>query len=135
MKKITIAMAALLVTAGLVASFAFTSEKSHKPFATKYQAYTRGNNVIALSGTDHIVGLQLADNANWIDSTAILLHANTSRLKAISFNDAEITVKQDAFDAVSNYFIDNSGTLPSDGSTLPVVVGTNTFFVTVYRMP
>jgi len=130
MKRIKIAMAAFIVTAGLVLSFAFTS----KPVHIVFKAYTSTSDVIAASGTDHIIASQLRNISNWVDSTGVGLHSNSNKLKMIVYDQQQLA-DQDAFDATADYFTANSSSLPSDGNIFQEDVTGSNFTVTVYRKP
>ncbi len=118
-------MAALIVTCGLVASFAFTS----KPFSTQMYKYNRTANVIAASGTNHIINTELDVTSSWTSQLSVLPHEQTNVLQEITFESADFTL-QAAVTAVRAYFDGHSSTLPNDGLSFTAANGKS---ITVYR--
>lgn len=134
MKSIKIAMAAFVVTAGLVASFAFTS----KPFSIVDYLYTPSSTQKVIDPTDDnaIIASELntSVSTNWT-SGSIGSHSNATKLKGIEFDMAQLLSLQNAADGVNAYYTatGTQGTLPADGGTLPKVVNGTSYNVTVFR--
>ena len=113
MKRIKIAMAALVVTVGLVASLAFTQKPPqivdyNYDNAASQQTYIP----MGFSGQS-IVRSELVTTSSWSLTASVGSHANNSDLLAIEFDLNEFGTLQAAINAVDAEYAANS--LPADG--------------------
>ncbi|MDP4264528.1 MAG: hypothetical protein Q8941_18505 [Bacteroidota bacterium] len=134
MKSIKIAMAALVLTAGLVASFAFTTTKKsvQKPFSTVTYLYDETSNiVIAKNQTNSIDPAELDAVATW-DAGTLGSHGGTVSLKAIQFESTDFTGLQQAIDGLKDYYATHT---LSDNLTIQVPGSGGNKPVTVFTMP
>jgi hypothetical protein len=138
MKRFKIALAALLVTGGIVAAFAFTSKSAHKPFTTTTFYYVTGTcDQLIPSGTtgqtdckkNSLVKLVFKNANNWTTASNVASFANATYIAALTFNmetasdggdDGEISISE-ALNGVWTYYENNSFTLPDDGQTITVL--------------
>jgi hypothetical protein len=87
MKRIRIAMAVLVLTVGLVASFAFTSKKNASTplfFSTYYYDQAQSGIGITSYNIASLVTSELQDQGNWVTTQAVAF-ANGNNLAAIEF--------------------------------------------------
>jgi hypothetical protein len=144
MKRFKIALAALILTGGIVAAFAFASKSAHKPFATVTYYYHGNNQYIPPGRTDQedprensLTAATLTAAINW-NTTSSVPFSSGNYINAISFDeettadggsDGQLT-KQEALDALWNYYVAQTPhDLPPNGGV--ITVGSCT--ITVYR--
>jgi len=89
MKRIKFALVALALVAGLVSTFAFTSDKAQKPSALKYYYFIGDNAISSLSVSD------LEDADLWVVSSTAPVTSSGNFLDAIVFMQ-ETTPNEDA---------------------------------------
>jgi hypothetical protein len=129
MKRIKIAMAALVVTAGLVASFAFTQ----RPTTVDYE-YTAAKNSVDPGNTGAFIqSSQLTEllggaPKNWDAGT--VTQGTTEFVGYIEFNDAQLSLSQ-AIAEVKTYFdAAHSPRLPMNTTFQTTISGVT---ITVFR--
>jgi hypothetical protein len=133
MKRIKIAMAALLVTAGLVASFAFTNKSAHKPVDIRTYYFTADHKQIPPSQTNTLQHDEVVAGANWTESNPGYTFGTGDYLAAITFDQEQLS-KSEAISGVwTSYAAQNPDDLPTDGNTITVVKGGNNYTVTIRR--
>lgn len=138
MKSIKIAMITLIVTVGIVASFAFTS----KPYCRVDYAFTPGSSLIVvesgLTGSLDPAELNSKDifgvPDQWTLTSIQTGISSTHKLMGMSFDADELSLA-DAADAVYAYYISHSNPnkLPLNGAQIPVVTGCGIIYITIYR--
>jgi len=133
MKRIQIAVVALLVTCGLVASFAFTKKSSHRPVTMVAFDYMRPKNVVDFSDPNRLVVSELVDSttSSWQQNDPNA-GVTGGLLDQIQFDAEKGTIGQ-AASAVSAYYNTNH-TLPVNSSTLSATgFGGTSFDVKIIR--
>jgi hypothetical protein len=128
MKSIKIAMAALVLTVGLVASFAFTAKKNDaKPFSsTIYYDQAQSGIGITSYNVASLVTSELQDQGNWV-TTQTVTFANGNNLAAITYpNEADRDGSADGFldqhEATFALAANKSSITTTDGQTMSVFV-------------
>jgi hypothetical protein len=133
MKSIKIAMAALVVTVGLVASFAFTNKSMHKPTLSLY-LFSGAHDAIS-----QLRSSEIQSATNWAVGTATF--GTSTNLAAIDFemetttdggNDGQLTV-QEAIDALWGYYDNVNKVFPSYSFTVATGSGSTPATVNIYR--
>jgi hypothetical protein len=132
MKQVKFALATLFVTAVLVGSFAFTS-KTVNIVDFQYNAIKR---TISTGQSTSIVVSELTADATPLTpdqldkwSSGTVSHSAGTRLAYIEYDKDIVSNLTNAATAVKDYFVNNSFTLPADGSAL----SQNGFSITVFR--
>jgi hypothetical protein len=133
MKRIKIAMVALLVTTGLVASFAFTNKKAHKPVNMTTYYYIAAHKFIGSGNTNSLVESEVKDATNsWTATDPTYTLGTGDYLATINF-DRDAFTKQEGFNEVWNYYNSHTQTLPADQGTFTVVKNSVSYTFTVRR--
>jgi Family of unknown function (DUF6520) len=132
MKRFKIALAALILTGGIVAAFAFTSKSSHKQFTSTTYYYKTGTcyQLIAPGVTDEndckkssLDATTFKATGNWT-TTSNASFADGAYIAAITFNEGtgtgQITLQTALNGVWDSYVAQNPDALPSDGGTITV---------------
>jgi hypothetical protein len=132
MKRIKIAMAALLVTTCLVASFAFTSKNIHKPVNVQTYFFVADHKLVTPGMTNSLQHDEVTTGSNW-NTSENYSFGTGDYLAGITFDLDQLTKSEAITGVWDSYVAQNPDNLPTDGNTITVAKGGNNYTVTIRR--
>lgn len=145
MKRFKIALAALILTGGIVAAFAFTSKSSHKPFTNTTYYYKTGTcfqridaNISDEDCKKSSLDVTTFENtANWTTTSNVSTFTDNNYIAAIEFNEGTGTgllTLQQALNGVMTYYNNQSPkALPAENGSVTVSNGSDNVLVKIHR--
>jgi hypothetical protein len=140
MKKVLLPPSATILIAAMFLLFSFkqnniqqdTENKKHL-FPATYCYDVSTNVKISPGFGNSILPFELSDISYW-ESCWLGSHGNSDHIKAIQFDNMQLTPAQ-AIQAVKNYYVNHSNTLPWDNSSFLEDITGHNYSISVFRMP